>query len=283
MSLAKEMLIGLYAPIKRRIQEKKKESKLLVSGHGRNLYQTQYGDRFWLNETSCVDKSIIDTGIWESKSTDIVKKLVKKGDVVLDVGANIGYYTVIISKIVGNEGKVIAFEPTKYFGDVLEKNIYENEVKNCIVQKYALSDEDSITEIIIGENSATINWISDCENTKRGSESIETKRLDDIISDLNLHKIDFIKIDVDGHEPAFFRGAIESIHKFKPTILMEIAHLNYLQAGTTAWDFYDYLKKNGMHIYFEDDLSECTSKTDFLIRCGNFAYSANIVVTEKGL
>lgn len=271
----------LLSKIKRKMYLRSIRSKLVKEDStGRNLYKTVYGDYFWLDKNHYLDSEIINTSVWEPKSTSAIKKIVKDGDIVLDVGANIGYYSVLLSKLVGDKGRVIAFEPTKHFGKVLKKNIEANGVSNVSIQEYALSDKAEEDTIFIGKDSATMNWASDeCE--KEGSEVIVKKRFDDIVTDLNIDKIDFIKIDVDGHEPAFLKGAIESIKKYKPIILLEIAHLNYLDAGVTAWDFYDFLVDNNMHIYYEDDLKECLSKRDFLIRCGNFAYSANIIISQE--
>ena len=271
----------LISKIKNKIHTQSMKSKLVEdNGLDRCLYKTAYGDYFWLDKMHYLDLEIINTSVWEPKSTEAIKKIVKNGDIVLDIGANIGYYSVLLSKLVGDSGRVIAFEPTKHYGEVLKKNLEVNRISNVSVQEYALSDRDEKDTIFIGESSATINWAYD-ERDKEGSEIIIKKKLDDIVDDLGLDKIDFIKIDIDGHEPAFLKGAIESIYRYKPIILCEIAHLNYLEAGVTAWDFYDFLIDNNMHIYYEDCVEECLSKRDFLIKCGNFAYSANIFITQK--
>ncbi len=104
-----------------------------------------------------------------------------------------------------------------------------------------------------------------------------------IWSELNIKKLDFIKVDVDGHEPFFLHRAISTIEKYDPAILLEVSHENYLEAGFTAWEFYAYLKENGFHIYSEINLLEFHSKADFLKECGNFAYSANIIISKSDI
>jgi hypothetical protein len=87
-------------------------SELLIKNKDISLYKTQYGDLFWLNEYSCVDENIKKSGIFEPDSTKFVRNFVKPGNTVLDIGANIGYYSVIMSKIVGGGGgggKIIFF------------------------------------------------------------------------------------------------------------------------------------------------------------------------------
>lgn len=248
-----------------------------VTISNRKLYKTIYGDYFLLNDKSCVDRNIKDFSVWEPESTSVIKKLVKPGNILLDIGANIGYYTVIASKIVGETGKVLSFEPTKHFFDVLQNTVEINKLKNVMLYDFGLSDENSESEISIGENSATIHWIKN-DGIPLDIEHIALKRLDDIISSLDINKIDFIKIDVDGHEPAFLEGAWKTLEKYKPTILMEISHRHYRKAGYLAWDFYRKLREKGYRIYSEKDMSEYIDEDSFLFECGNFNAGANIIL-----
>lgn len=258
---------------------KKLTSTLIKTGDEVNLYKTIYDDFFWLNPKKYLDREIINTGIFENQSTNLVKRLIKKGDVVLDIGANIGYYTVILSKLVGTQGKVYAFEPTLHYGKFLEQNIKINNIENCTILDYGLSDKEACLAICIGESSATLHWVVDFKPHQ--IENIKLTTLDKFVIDNNIDKIDFIKIDIDGHEPAFLRGASEVLSKMKPIILLEVNHENYLHAGVTAWDFYDLLKNENYFIYSEDNLIEYKTKREFLMKCGNFAYSANILICKN--
>ena len=208
-------------------------------------------------------------------------KILKPGDIVLDIGANIGYYSVLFSKIVTDTGKVLCFEPTKHYRDVLSDNLKCNQLTNCEVYSYGLSNENHSMKINIGVHSATMHWVGDEKPIK--IEDIYLKRLDDVIDSFGIDKIDFIKIDIDGHESACLEGAWETIQKYKPIILLEVNHANYLKAGVTAWDFYAWLIERDFNIYSEDNLKEINNLDEFLLLCGNFAYSANIVVSQKPL
>lgn len=256
-------------------------SKKIENGKNRSLYKTFFNDKFWLsnNPEAYVDKCIRETSVFEGYSTKAVKKLIKNGDIILDVGANIGYYSVIMSKLIGNDGKIYSFEPTKYFRDVLEVNLKINSITNVTVLSYGLSDFKKSLEIQIGSSSASLHNTSEKEDLLR--ETIELNVLDEVINELDINRIDFIKIDVDGHEPAFLKGALKTIEKYKPIVLLEVMHLNYLNYGISAWDFYDYLKQLGFHIFSEIDLREYKDRTEFLIECGNFAYSANILISYE--
>lgn len=256
-------------------------SCVVNKGTDRSLYKTKFGDYYWLNSTGYVDECIINTGVFEPSSTEVVKKLVRPGDVVLDVGANIGYYSVLLSKLVGDQGKVICFEPTKHFGKVLDMNISANNLNNVEIINCGLSDKRQELEIHIGQSSATLHVPGNQKSNL--SERISLITLDEFLEEYPLSKVDFIKIDVDGHEPLFFEGAWKTLDVYDPIVLLEVSHPHYLSSGFTAWGFYDTLKKKGYHIYSEDGLVEVKSLEDFLLKCGNFAYSANVVIAKHKL
>jgi len=255
-------------------------SKLLIRKSGRSLYRTPQGDLFWLNSTGYVDRSIIIDGYFEKESIKWLPHLLKEADIVLDVGANIGYYTVLISKIIGKSGFIFAFEPTKHFCTVLKNNLDENKINNVEVLEYGLSNKQQDLEIFIGPSSATIHEPEGYEVIE-GKEIIKLSTLDEFIKNKNLNRIDFIKIDVDGHEPSFFEGAWSTLDKFSPIILCEISHLHYLTAGTTAWDFYREVKKHNYNIYHEDTLEIMDTENTFLRKCANFDRSTNIILSKN--
>jgi FkbM family methyltransferase len=259
-----------------------KRSRLVAKGDERSLYLTSSKDLFWLNKTGYIDQTIIEKGEFEPQSTEAIKRLVKQGNLVLDIGANIGYYSVKLSKLVGNSGKVIAFEPTEHFRKTLRMNLDANNITNVEVINIGLSDKEQKLEIDIGPSSATLH-------SPLGFDDIESKEvinlttLDSFVQKHNIPKIDFIKIDVDGHEPFFFEGAWKSLNIYDPIVLLEVSHLHYLEAGFTAWDFYDSLKRNKYRIYHEDQFVEMKTKEDFLRSCANFAYSSNIIISRREL
>ena len=260
------------------------ESKKIKSGKERDLYKTFFGDLFWLSKNSeaWVDKCIKEKSIFEHYSTSFVKKIVKTDNVVLDIGANIGYYSVIMSKLVGDNGKVLSFEPTLHYRKVLKKNIITNMLTNIKIYKFGLSDKKQDLEISIGPSSATLHEPKETITNKK-REMINLQSLDECINQLHIDRIDFIKIDVDGHEPAFLKGAMKSIKKYNPIILLEVNHLNYIESNVSAWDFYDYLINEGFYIYSEKNLMKFNNRSEFLKECGNFAYSANIIISREKL
>jgi FkbM family methyltransferase len=264
--------------VSRALIRKANHSKLIKEGIERSLYRTRFNDYYWLKKNG-IDKFIVEYGIFEEDSTRIVKKLVHAGDIVIDVGANIGYYSVIFGKRAGSDGRVLCFEPTQHFGSVLQQNIEANSLVNCEVFPFGLSNKEQSLTIHIDELSATLHPPANTRTDMQ--ETVQLVPLDIFVAGHPLPHIDFIKLDVDGHEPFFFEGAIATLRRFDPVVLLETSHLHYLQAGFTMWDFYDYLKKESYHIYFEKDFHEILSQEEFLSKCGNFDNSANIIIARK--
>ena len=252
-------------------------SKIIKRGNKQlDLYKTKYGDYYWLNKNKYIDNLIIQDGLFEESSTAAVKKIIKKSDIVMDIGANIGYYSVIFSKQVGPKGKVYAFEPLTEYREVLEMNLSANRIKNCIIENNGLSDREQKLILYVNDSSATLHPLD--ENFQR-KEKINSITLNSFVRDNKIDKLNFIKIDVDGHEPAVLNGAWETIRKFKTVVLLEISHLHYLKYGINVWDFYDILKNKGFFIYTEIDLKKINNKNEFLMNCCNFNHSTNIIIS----
>jgi FkbM family methyltransferase len=257
-------------------------SKLCKNGTPRSLYRTARGDLLWLNDTGYIDLQIINNGEFEPRSTAAVHRLVKQGYTVLDVGANIGYYSVMLSRLVGDAGKVYAFEPTQHFIEPLHRNLDENRIHNVEVLNFGLSNKACEVVIDIGPSSATIHSPAGFDKVL-SHETIRLSTLVDFVDNHKIEQLDFIKIDVDGHEPMFFEGAWPVLDRISPVILCEVSHLHYFEAGYTAWDFYATVLEHGYRIYNEDTFEQIHTKEVFLRTCGNFDRSANIILSKAGI
>jgi FkbM family methyltransferase len=285
--LASRVLIktgSLFISAGNLLGKKTKVTSLLLKVDGdRELHKLNEGQVMWLkNETSyLIDNCLINTGTWEPQAVNILKKYLKPGDVFIDVGANTGFFSIIASKITGDAGYVYAFEPTRYYFDILLKNMKENNINNCFPFNLGLSDNDKIEKINIFDSTATLHMQAD--DVSEAAEEIKLRTLDSMLPELGLTKIDFIKVDIDGHEPFFLNGALKAIEKFDPLILLEVNHLSYMSAGINVIDFYNKLKFLGFNIYDEFQIKEINSLEQFLKTAGNFNLSSNILLSKKKL
>jgi len=164
------------------------------------------GHKMFLDPKDSVITPMLSTfGAFESLETEVVKKLIKKGDVVLDIGANVGYYTLIYAKLVGEGGKVFAFEPDPDNFALLEKNVEVNGYRNVVLIKKAVANKTGVVRLYLCEDNKGNHRICDAHDARESIE-VEAIRLDDYFEAYD-GKIDFIKIDIEGAEQEALLGA----------------------------------------------------------------------------
>jgi len=169
------------------------------------------GHKMFLDSKDSLGLSVF--GVHEPFATELIKKEVMKGDVVLDIGAHIGYYTLIFAKLVGEEGKVFAFEPAPDNSALLEKNIKINGYRNVLVVEKAVSNKTGKLKLYLSEEDSADYRIYNSHDDRRSIE-IEAIRLDDYFWDYD-GKIDFIKIDINGAEGEALQGMSNLLKKNK--------------------------------------------------------------------
>ncbi len=182
---------------------------------------------------------------YEAEITFLMRKLVRSGDIVLDIGANVGLHTTLLAGLVG-PGRVIAFEPVEEMAEKLSANCALNRVTNVTLCPFALGAENGEAEIQVNMGDpgmeGTNSMISSVHVTNRPDHyeqrSIQVKRLDEIATDLDIRdQIDFIKIDTEGFEPMVINGGLETIRRTRPTMLVE-AHSNRLKEVGLSFNWY---------------------------------------------
>ncbi len=158
-----------------------------------------------------------------------VKKLISQGDEIIDIGANLGYYSVIFSKLAGSEGKIHCIEPIGLFRKILKKNTAK--LRNTIIYPYALGDEEG-QEIKMGvpkgEKHFRHGLMQVIEgNDISGYEHVSTAemRKPELLF-ANLERCDYIKCDVEGYEMHILPGMLPLIEKFRPSLQVETSKEN---------------------------------------------------------
>lgn len=163
-------------------------------------------------------------GCWEKVSVDLWIKLCKDASVILDVGANTGAYS-LIAKTINNNARVIAFEPLDFILKKLEANIRLNKLEIEYIP-VALSNYDGKGKVFMESEehiySVTVNKNLSKDEIPVTEKEIVTKKLSTIIKELNLTRIDIMKIDVETHEPEMLTGMEDYLREWKPVMLIEI-------------------------------------------------------------
>jgi FkbM family methyltransferase len=177
--------------------------------------------RMWLHWQGSLAYAL---GLYEPEAMQNIRRLVNAGDCCIDVGANLGYYTISLASWVGPSGLVVAFEPFPGNFAILEKNVRLNQLQNVILERSALSDCNGSLQLIYGveeQFSATPSVGGYAIEGDRESIQVPTRRLDDYITALG-RAPDFIKIDVEGEELAVLEGARRTLATVRPSLLVEI-------------------------------------------------------------
>lgn len=191
--------------------------------------------------------------LFEPEETLFIHDYLKKGDIFVDIGTNIGIYSLMAAKKIGVEGAVYSFEPvSKTFRRFLE-NIEINKFKNIIPIKKALSDKngDLVMNISCDGFDGWNSFASITRGTKSTIENVETITFDSFFRDEAVwNRISLIKIDVEGWEKFVLLGGEEHFKRSEcPTLIIEFVDQNTKNAGYSCKELYLQLKSYGYEIY----------------------------------
>lgn len=216
---------------------------------------------------------LLEWGIYEKYETELFKKLVKKGMIVVDIGANIGYYTLLAAHLVGDEGKVFAFEPDPYNYSLLCRNIEVNGYRNVIPVQKAVFNKSGKMKLFLDKNNLGGHSLSEANVDKGVSTTVETTSLDEYFENTN-HKIDVVKMDVQGSEMEVLNGMTNTINQNeKLEIITEFWPFGLRNAGSSPTDFLRKLAEYGFVLYQIGQYVEPINVNYLLQMCGdkNFA------------
>lgn len=171
---------------------------------GREVEAELFGSRVRLDLSNYIERSAY-LGVFEPEETRLIASFLKPGMVVFDVGANIGYYTLLTSPLVGPTGSVYAFEPSSYAFNKLTRAVKENRLTNVRTFKLALGAQEGELELSpCIEGNHTPNLL------EGGGEKIHVTTLDSFVREHSIQRIDFLKMDVEGFEPFVVEGGRNS-------------------------------------------------------------------------
>ena len=178
-----------------------------------------------------------------------LNKIKKNNITILDVGANIGFYTMYLSRF-GEKlnAKVHSFEPNPVTFDALESHAEQNNLKNCVLNPFGLSDKAQ--EIEISYNPKNLGAASVFGNSGRNKAKVKLRTLDDYCNENNISEIDIIKVDIEGSELNFLEGGKSVINRSKHLlVVMEIVDENCIIAGYDANYLFNYMTERGFKAF----------------------------------
>lgn len=181
-------------------------------------------------------------GNYERQETNWVKAYLGKGDTFLDVGANVGYFSLLASRIVGNTGSVISIEPSRNRFEILEQTIARNSLSNVKLFNLGLG---AVSEQKVLPDPLLENYSPSFFAEGQG-ENVRIVTLDELFPQMGVDHIDVLKMDVEGFEPYVLQGARSLLSQKKiKAILCEINEHWIQKAGYSPEEFHDKIVSMG--------------------------------------
>jgi FkbM family methyltransferase len=230
--------------------EKKKKRRWLANFAGdRNFFvhNLDTNVQLCLHKDSLLARYIYEG--FEEKEISVLRSLLKNGDIFIDVGCNIGLFSMVASKIVGERGRVFCFEPAPVIFERLLYNVQLNQGDNITCINQALSDHEKPMLLNVSNNGydAWNSFAPVSVDKVQSSVSVIGTTLDKAIENYNIEasRIAFIKIDVEGWEKFVLMGGKDFFKSHAPIIMLEFTESNTFSAGYMVQELYDILANWG--------------------------------------
>ena len=172
-------------------------------------------------------RAVYVSGVYEPCTTSVLRVLLGEGKTCIDVGANVGIMSLLASRWVGPTGRVISFEPSGREFDRLREHIERNALANVQAVHSAVGERDGTATlqvagpVVAGHNTLEEQFVYP-EVKAAYSETVSVVRLDDYLSANGVTRVDVIKIDVEGGEHKVIEGALQTIARDRPALLIEV-------------------------------------------------------------
>ncbi|MEE8296748.1 MAG: FkbM family methyltransferase [Hyphomicrobium sp.] len=201
-----------------------------------------------------LQRQIFMYGIYrvEEKHRHMMLSRVREGGTIVDVGAHIGYYSLLFAKRAGQSGRVFAFEPSTQTHARLVENISLNDLANITTVKAAASDEAGTATINLAAGSNTGSTSLHFDNGAVDTEQVETIVIDDYLERHGIDEVNLIKIDVEGHELHALQGLRRTVSvpaEKAPELFVEVNENTLQSAGTPMKAIFDELATAGYKAY----------------------------------
>jgi FkbM family methyltransferase len=209
------------------------------------------GVNMLLDPDDVVSGILLRKGIWEPQSLEIMRSHLPAGSTFIDIGAHIGYYSLKASRWLGPNGTVVAIEPNPPTVERLRDNIRYSSVFRVLVQPVACAESESTLDFYASPRGNT-----GMASMSRGNAShelngeptryrVRARPLDDIVAELRLSRVDFMKLDVEGAEMLVLKGAKQTLARFRPALLVETIDRQLQGMGTSTAEMSAFLTGMG--------------------------------------
>jgi len=213
--------------------------------------RTRFGARLAGETTEMLRQQVYFFGAWEPELTDWISETLAPGDVMVDVGANAGYFSLLGSRLVGDTGRVIAIEASPHTFDLLGGNLDRNRARNVRAVNVAAAGERGTLSLFAGHETH-LGVASVVEDQGAGIEAeVAAAPLDEILEREEMERVRLIKIDVEGAELSVLAGLSDLWDVAGPDleVIVELHVEQLIRDGQRPEDALDLFAERGFHPY----------------------------------
>jgi FkbM family methyltransferase len=186
-------------------------------------YEFQPGLWMQLDARDLIQQTILLEGVWDPPLTRFVERELGPGDVFIDVGAHVGYFTLLASRRVGPAGTVLSIEPNPFAVEQLAQNLARSHIANVRVEHTACGESHRAVQLHLHtESNSSMASLSTANATGGVSVEVPCTTLDQLCLKHGLARVNLVKIDVEGAEPSVLRGMKRLMTDIRPVIVLEL-------------------------------------------------------------
>lgn len=180
------------------------------------IVETKFGSKIDCEPTDLIQSMIFHFGVWEPNISWVMQQILEPGDVVVDVGANIGYDSLLASRHVGQGGTVISVEAAPSTFEKLTSNLALNHAKNVRALNFAVSDRFGSLTLYTGNqnNVGASSMIASAD--RQIAVEVKAYPLDELLTETERRRLRLIKMDIEGGEPIVLRRFLKTLDLYGP-------------------------------------------------------------------
>jgi FkbM family methyltransferase len=212
-------------------------------------YEFQPGLWMRLNVRDLIQQTILLEGMWDPALTGFIESTLKPGNVFIDVGAHVGYFTLLAGRRVGPSGAVLSIEPNPVAFNQLRQNVERSDLLNVLMAHTACGDShDPVHLYLHSESNSSMASLSAANATSGVAVDVACTTLDDLCRDRGLTGIHLVKIDVEGAELSVLRGMRRILPEIRPVIVLELEPQLLAGFGSTTASIVSLLAEYDYHV-----------------------------------
>lgn len=169
-----------------------------------------HGAKMTLDLSDWMQRNIY-LGSYERHETRAVRRWLSAGDTFVDVGANVGYFSVLAAQCVGSSGRVVSFEPSPYAFGRLSETVRRNDLRQVITRQEAVGDKVGALNLYVDPNGGNHTPTALGREDEKPYATVPVTTLDTVVDELGIKRIDLLKIDVEGYETRVLKGGTKAL------------------------------------------------------------------------